>query len=52
MRKKAIKIQRCLNRINQMKQLERLYGIQNGGSGYYGNQYEEVGNNCVAPKTQ
>ena len=36
----------------RIKELERLYGIQNGGSGYYGNQYEEVGNNCVAPKTQ
>ena len=39
----------------RIKELERIYGIKNGGSGYYGNQYnknKELGNNFVAPKTE
>lgn len=39
----------------RIKELERIYGIKNGGSGYYGNQHnknEELGNNFVAPKTE
>lgn len=32
--------------------MEKIYGIKNGGSGFYGNQYKELGNNFVAPKTQ
>ncbi len=36
----------------RIKELERLYGIKQGGSGYYGNQYEESRNNFVTPKTQ
>jgi ParB-like chromosome segregation protein Spo0J len=36
----------------RIKELERLYGIKQGGSGYYGNQYEESGNKFVTPKTQ
>lgn len=44
-----MKLGRCI------KELERIYGIKNGGSGFYGNQYcknEELGNNFVAPKTE
>lgn len=44
-----MKLGRCI------KELERIYRIKNGGSGFYGNQYcknEELGNNFVAPKTQ
>lgn len=36
----------------RIKELERIYGIKNGGSGYYGNQHEELLNNFKAPKTQ
>lgn len=36
----------------RIKELERLYGIKPGGSGYYGNQYEESSNNFKTPKTQ
>ena len=39
----------------RIKELERLYGIKNGGSGFYGNQHgmnEELSNNFKAPKTQ
>lgn len=36
----------------RIKELERIYGIKNGGSGYYGNQHEELSNNFKAPKTQ
>lgn len=36
----------------RIKELERIYGIKNGGSGYYGNQHEELRNNFAAPKTQ
>lgn len=38
-----------------MKELERLYGIKQGGSGFYGNQYTEIlesSNNFQTPKTQ
>ena len=40
-----IKLGRCI------KELERIYGIKQGGSGYYGNQYEESRNNFITPKT-
>ena len=33
----------------RIKELERIYGIKNGGSGYYGNQHEELRNNFAAP---
>lgn len=33
----------------RIKELERLYGIKNGGSGYYGNQHEKLTNNSEAP---
>lgn len=33
----------------RIKELERIYGIKNGGSGYYGNQHEELPNNSEAP---
>ena len=36
----------------RIKELERIYGIKQGGSGYYGNQYEELRNNFATPKTQ
>lgn len=38
----------------RIKELERLYGIHKGGSGYYGNQYDNVEstNNSATPKTQ
>lgn len=36
----------------RIKELERIYGIKNGGSGYYGNQHEDLSNNFKAPKTQ
>lgn len=39
----------------RIKELERIYGIKNGGSGYYGNQHgkiEGLTNNSEAPKTQ
>ncbi len=36
----------------RIRELERLYGIRQGGSGYYGNQYEESSNNFKTPKTQ
>lgn len=36
----------------RIKELERIYGIKNGGSGYYGNQHEELSKNFKAPKTQ
>lgn len=36
----------------RIKELERIYGIKQGGSGYYGNQYEESENNSPTPKTQ
>lgn len=26
----------------RIKELERLYGIKNGGSGFYGNQYQKI----------
>lgn len=36
--------------------MERLYGIKQGGSGFYGNQYSsnelESRKKCVTPKTQ
>lgn len=35
-----------------IKELERIYNIKQGGSGYYGNQYEESRNNFVTPKTE
>ena len=41
-----VKLGRCI------KELERIYGIKHGGSGYYGNQHEEFGNNFVTPKTE
>lgn len=41
-----MKLGRCI------KELERIYGIKHGGSGYYGNQHEESGNNFVTPKTE
>lgn len=41
-----VKLGRCI------KELERIYDIKQGGSGYYGNQYEESRNNFVTPKTQ
>lgn len=37
----------------RIKELDRLYGIKNGGSGYYGNQHqknEELTNNFTAPQ--
>lgn len=37
----------------RIKELDRLYGIKNGGSGFYGNQYsknEELTNNFTAPQ--
>ena len=37
----------------RIKELDRLYGIKNGGSGFYGNQHsknEELTNNFTAPK--
>lgn len=37
----------------RIKELERIYGIKQGGSGYYGNQYEEFPNYSDTPlKTQ
>lgn len=39
----------------RIRELERIYGIKHGGSGFYGNQYkenEESGNNFVTPKTE
>lgn len=39
----------------RIKELERLYGIKQGGSGFYGNQYTETlesSNNFKTPKTQ
>ncbi|MCD8104016.1 MAG: hypothetical protein LUF35_03200 [Lachnospiraceae bacterium] len=34
-------------------ELKRIYGIKNGGAGYYGNQYEEdLPNNSSGPKTR
>lgn len=44
-----VKLGRCI------KELERIYGIKNGGSGYYGNQHsknEESSNNYKTPKTE
>ena len=41
-----IKFGRCL------KELDRIYGVKQGGSGYYGNQHEESPNNSETPKTQ
>ena len=35
-----------------MDELKRIYGIKQGGNGYYGNQFEVVTNNSEAPKTQ
>ena len=35
-----------------IKELERIYGIYQGGSGYYGNQHEESSNNYKTPKTE
>lgn len=34
----------------RIKELERLYGIQNGSTSFQGNQYEVVTNNSEAPK--
>ena len=42
----AIKLGKCI------KELERIYDIKQGGSGYYGNQYEESSNNYKTPKTE
>lgn len=42
----AVKLGRCI------KELERIYDIKQGGSGYYGNQYEESSNNYKTPKTE
>lgn len=39
----------------RIKELERIYGIKQGGSGYYGNQHsknEESSNNYKTPKTE
>ncbi|MCD8104018.1 MAG: hypothetical protein LUF35_03210 [Lachnospiraceae bacterium] len=38
----------------RIKELERIYGIRQGGSGYYGNQYEteESRKKFITPKTQ
>lgn len=39
----------------RIKELERIYGIKQGGSGFYGNQYkknEESSNNYKTPKTE
>ena len=39
----------------RIKELERLHGIKQGGSGFYGNQYTEIlesSNNFQTPKTQ
>ena len=39
----------------RIKELERIYGIKQGGSGFYGNQHkknEELRNNFVTPKTE
>lgn len=41
-----MKLGRCI------KELERIYNIKQGGSGYYGNQYGESRNNFVTPKTE
>lgn len=44
-----MKLGRCI------KELERIYGIKQGGSGYYGNQHsknEESSNNYKTPKTE
>ena len=44
-----MKLGRCI------KELERIYGIKQGGSGFYGNQHkknEELRNNFVTPKTE
>lgn len=35
-----------------IKELERIYNIKQGGSGYYGNQYKESRNNFATPKTE
>lgn len=55
-------MQRGVGNVNPMKmakcirELERMYGIKNGGGNFTGNQFvkrEELGNNFVAPnKTQ
>lgn len=34
----------------RIKELERLYGIQNGATSFQGNQYEVVTNKSEAPK--
>lgn len=36
----------------RIKELERIYGVKQGGSGYYGNQHEESSNNYKTPKTE
>ena len=36
----------------RIKELERIYGIKQGGSGYYGNQHEESSNNYKTPKIE
>lgn len=41
-----MKLGRCI------KELERIYNIKQGGSGYYGNQYGESRNNFITPKTE
>lgn len=35
-----------------MDELKRIYGIKQGGNGYYGNQFEESPNNSETPITQ
>ena len=42
----AVKLGRCI------KELERIYGIKQGGLGFYGNQYKESSNNYKTPKTE
>lgn len=42
-----VKLGKCI------KELDRLYGIKNGGSGFYGNQHgknEELTNNFTTPQ--
>ncbi len=41
-----VELGRCFRFINNWYRFER------GGSGYYGNQHEEFGNNFVTPKTE
>lgn len=36
----------------RLDELKRIYAIKQGGSGYYGNQYEESSNNSESPMTQ